>query len=218
MHSYIAALPVSMRCKANASGLSRVQITKGLMTLVWCADASQAPTPAASSSGQTQTDSAPQDLPIPTPANAGAAAKTIKDKITKLLTRLFSQSPQSTQTALFSLHVTLIVLALMHLQPLHRKLSRMGWIYFLQTSLVSHAFKVSWSTDVYTCTCSCSTGCKQHCPFARFQNMSQSRPFAHQQPTAHVCPCTQVPTDADLCIDEKRWARHWQETIFFLGY
>lgn len=59
------------------------------------------------------------------------------------MSQLFKHGSQSTQTALFCLHAMLIVLALLHLQPLNRKLSRMAWVYFLQTSLLSHGFKVS---------------------------------------------------------------------------
>ena len=63
--------------------------------------------------------------------------------MTRFFAQLSKHGSQSTQTALFCLHAMLIILALLHLQPLNRKLSRMAWIYFLQTSFVSHGFKVS---------------------------------------------------------------------------
>ncbi|KAL3155350.1 hypothetical protein ABBQ38_010911 [Trebouxia sp. C0009 RCD-2024] len=101
------------------------------------------PTPAASTSGQEQAEKdSPQASPMPTAAHAGSAAKGIRKRITRFWTQLSEHGSKSTQTALFCLHVMLIMLAMLHLQPLNRKLSRMAWIFFLQTSLLSHGFKV----------------------------------------------------------------------------
>ena len=105
---------------------------------------SQEPSPTASSSGQEQPDrSSARAFPIPTAARAASAAKGIRNWINRYLTQLSKHGSQSTQTALFCLHAMLITLALLHLQPLNRKLSHMAWMYFLQTSLVLHGFKVS---------------------------------------------------------------------------
>ncbi|KAL3138496.1 hypothetical protein ABBQ32_006286 [Trebouxia sp. C0010 RCD-2024] len=103
----------------------------------------QEPTPAASTSGQEQPEKAsPQAAPMPTAAHAVSAAKGIRKRITRFLSQLSKHGSKSTQTTLCCLHVMLIMLAMLHLQPLNRKLSQTAWIYFLQTSLVSHGFKV----------------------------------------------------------------------------
>lgn len=40
------------------------------------------------------------------------------------------------------MHLTLILLAVLHLQPLNRRLSQVAWVYFLQTSVAAHGYKV----------------------------------------------------------------------------
>lgn len=122
------------------------------------------PTPAASTSGQEQAEKdSPQASPMPTAAHAGSAAKGIRKRITRFWTQLSEHGSKSTQTALFCLHVMLIMLAMLHLQPLNRKLSRMAWIFFLQTSLLSHGFKVSpphHTTHILGCDTRCTKLCR----------------------------------------------------------
>ena len=43
------------------------------------------------------------------------------------------------------MHLTLVLLAVLHLQPLNRKLSQIAWVYFLQTSLLTHGYKVGFT-------------------------------------------------------------------------
>lgn len=124
----------------------------------------QEPTPAASTSGQQQpAKPSPQAPPMPTAAHAASAARGIKTRIATFITQLSKRGSRSTQTALFGLHVTLIMLAMLHLQPLNRKLSRMAWIYFLQTSLVSHGFKVSLTHPINTHVLDCDMHCTLLC-------------------------------------------------------
>ncbi len=61
------------------------------------------------------------------------------------LKRSFSQTSQSIQTVLFCMHLTLVLLAVLHLQPLNRKLSQIAWVYFLQTSVLTHGYKVCFT-------------------------------------------------------------------------
>lgn len=103
----------------------------------------QTPPAAATGSGRSErNDSQPRPNAEANTARAANAAAGLKDKAFSFLKRSFSQTPQTTQTVLFSMHLTLILLAVLHLQPLNRKLSRMGWVYFFQTSLIAHGYKV----------------------------------------------------------------------------
>lgn len=43
------------------------------------------------------------------------------------------------------MHLTLVLLAVLHLQPLNRKLSQIAWVYFLQTSVLTHGYKVCFT-------------------------------------------------------------------------
>lgn len=80
-------------------------------------------------------------------ARAAHATAGFRDKVSGYLKRSFSQTSQSIQTVLFCMHLTLVLLAVLHLQPLNRKLSQIAWVYFLQTSLLTHGYKV-WFTHV----------------------------------------------------------------------
>ncbi|DBA71096.1 hypothetical protein WJX79_005075 [Trebouxia sp. C0005] len=75
-------------------------------------------------------------------ARAAHATAGFRDKVSGYLKRSFSQTSQSIQTVLFCMHLTLVLLAVLHLQPLNRKLSQIAWVYFLQTSLLTHGYKV----------------------------------------------------------------------------
>lgn len=97
------------------------------------------PTAPASSSGRS-TDT--QSNARFSAAQAANTARGFTDRAASFFRRSFKPTPQSTQTVLFCMHLTLILLAVLHVQPLNRKLSRVAWIYFLQTSILSHGYKV----------------------------------------------------------------------------
>ena len=46
------------------------------------------------------------------------------------------------QERLFFLHLALLVFAVLHLQPIARVLAARSWGYFLQTAMLTHAYKV----------------------------------------------------------------------------
>ncbi len=78
-------------------------------------------------------------------ARAAHATAGFRDKISGYFKRSFSQTSQSIQTVLFCMHLTLVLLAVLHLQPLNRKLSQIAWVYFLQTSVLTHGYKVCFT-------------------------------------------------------------------------
>ena len=47
------------------------------------------------------------------------------------------------QERLFFLHLALLLFAVLHLQPIARVLAARSWGYFLQTAMLTHAYKVS---------------------------------------------------------------------------
>jgi len=78
-------------------------------------------------------------------ARAAHATAGFRYKVSGFFKRSFSQTPQTVQTVLFCMHLTLVLLAVLHLQPLNRKLSQIAWVYFLQTSLLTHGYKVGFT-------------------------------------------------------------------------
>ncbi|DBB00089.1 hypothetical protein WJX77_010537 [Trebouxia sp. C0004] len=99
--------------------------------------------PAAAAFSQSQSDdSIPGANTESSTARAARATAGFRDKVSGYLKRSFSQTPQTIQTVLFCMHLTLVLLAVLHLQPLNKKLSQIAWVYFLQTSLLTHGYKV----------------------------------------------------------------------------
>ncbi|KAK9809760.1 hypothetical protein WJX73_003583 [Symbiochloris irregularis] len=72
-------------------------------------------------------------------SQAAAGSKDTGSNSTHSRLRKLKPRPQE---ALFVMHLALILLAVLHLQPLSRRWSQRAWLYFLQTSALSSFYRV----------------------------------------------------------------------------
>ncbi|KAK9857999.1 hypothetical protein WJX84_008277 [Apatococcus fuscideae] len=116
-------------------------------------DASQPTRPSAPSTGAQQASAAEPGTSAPKPASAGtsgsstasgskpsSAAQGLLGGLTQRLQRMLGGN--RSQLVLFSLHAILLLLAVLHLQPLQRPLSYAAWSWFLQLAVFKYAYKV----------------------------------------------------------------------------
>ncbi|KAK9821054.1 hypothetical protein WJX74_006530 [Apatococcus lobatus] len=106
------------------------------------------PASASTSAGTTSTHPSPQPTPPSAPGQAaksssktsGGAAGRSASGLGQRLQRMLDGN--RSQLLLFSLHATLLLLAVLHLQPLQRPLSYAAWSWFLQLAVFKYAYKV----------------------------------------------------------------------------
>lgn len=98
--------------------------------------------PTASAAGTSASD---HSMPDPFQANntVPPAARGWQARLSQLSDRILKLGPEQAQLILFFLHIMLISLALLTLQPIKPRLARLACTYFLQTSILCSGCKVS---------------------------------------------------------------------------